>query len=362
MTRRPRALPRRSRLAAAGAVALTLVAAGAATNAGSAAGPDGPALRLGRPAAKAAAASVDITSSAKKVVSSTGHRLRVQVVTVQDSTGTHVEVTAETRNRSEQHTWTFRVPRSAVSISTKGTGRIHLTSTRSAGYAVVRLTASPHGGSTHTTCQGHTATRTRHLSLSGTLLLNTRSSGKHAWGKVGSAHRRLHFSTHSKVTWVKPASFDCSNIAPTFPCRSMLLWMASGDSSAEDFQLMAGENHAGGSLVAGLRSVPLAKPAGATRSDTNSASDSSRVTLTDNGGSVTMAAAFGQGTATMTSDVPESTVVQKCTTGTKKISVEFWPGTYTNGTPPLSVPEQVFGALSVPDGSAAGLYRITLMG
>jgi hypothetical protein len=74
-----------------------------------------------------------------------------------------------------------------------------------------------------------------------------------------------------------------------------------------------------------------------------------------------MAAAFRQGTATMTSDAPESTVVQKCLTG-KKISLEFWPGTYTNGAPPLSLPEQVFGALSIPDGSAAGLYRITLLG
>ena len=341
---------------------LTLVASGAATNAGNAAAPGISGMLGGQSAVKAAPASVDITSSATKVVSSTGRKLRVQVLTVQDSSGTRIEVTAETRDQAEQHTWSFQVPKSAVAISTKGIGRIHLTSKRSAGYATVWLTASPHGGFTHTTCQGNTATRTRHLSLSGTLRLNTRSSGKHAWGQVGSAHRRFRFSTHSKVTWVKPSSFTCSDNATTFPCRSTLLWMASGDSAAVNFQLMAGENHRGGSLVAGLRSVPLDKPTGAIRSDTNTMSDTSRVTFADNGGSVTMVATFRQGTATMTSDVPQSTVVQKCRTGTRKISVGFWPGSFTNGTPPLSVPEQIFGPLSVPDGSAAGLYRITLLG
>jgi hypothetical protein len=340
------------------AVALTaLVATGATTTAHAAGTPIAGALAP--PVSKSAHTTVTISSSTPKVVSSTGRRLRIQLLVFRTSDGTQIELTAETRNRAEQHQWSFKVPKRAVSVSAKGVSRIHLTSHRSGGYAVVSVKAGPHGRFNHSTCHGKTATRSRHVSLSGTFFLRTRSTGSRAWGSVGRAHRKLHFSANGTVLWTKPAAGNCSDSTTTFPCRSTLLWFTSG--GVDEFELMAGENKGTGSLVSGSRSVPLSKPAGATRSDSNTLPDGSQNTFTDNGGSVTMQAAFRAGTATMTSSVPVDRVVQRCASG-KKISIDFWPGTFTDGPVPIRVPEQIFGPLSVPDGSGAGLYRITLLG
>jgi hypothetical protein len=357
MLRRPHR-SRGLRLAAASGVALAATAMGAATTTAQATGtPITGALMP--PVSKSAHTTVTISSSAPKVVSSTGHKLRIQMLVFRTSDGTRIELTAETRNRAERHQWSFKVPRRAVSVSAEGSSRIHLTSPRSAGYAAVSVKAGPHGRFTHTTCHGKTATRTRHVSFSGTLFLHTRSRGSRAWGSVGNAHRKLHFSASGTVLWTRPAAGNCSDNTTTLPCRSTLLWFTSGGLG--EFELVAGENKGTGSLISGSRTVQLAKPAGATRTDSNTLPDGSQNTFTDNGGSVTVQTAFRAGTATMTSSVSVDTVVQRCASG-KKISIDFWPGTFTNGPVPIRVPEQIFGPHSVADGSGAGLYRITLLG
>ena len=226
MVRRTPLSRRRPRLAAAATVALSFVATCAATSTVYGA-PRDPAFttpRLGAPAAKASGASVNLASSSLKVVSSTGHKLRVRVFAFRSSTGTSIEVGVETRDLREQHAWTFKAPDSAVSLSAKGKGRIRLTSKRSGGFATISLRSSPVGRAVLSTCHKKTATKIRHVALSGTLRFKTRSDGKHAWGSVGSAHKAVHFSTKSKITWVKPAASNC----PTadFPCRNTFLWQA----------------------------------------------------------------------------------------------------------------------------------------
>ena len=163
-------------------------------------------------------------------MSTTGRHLRLRVLAFHSSSGTQIVVAVESRNQAEEHDWTFPAPDAALSLSAKGKGRIHLTSRRSAGYAIISLKASPSGRATVSRCQGKVATRTRHLSLSGTLLLRTRSTGKRAWGAVGSAHRKLRFSTRSKVTWVRDAAVGCPT--PSIACRSTFVWQASGGAPA----------------------------------------------------------------------------------------------------------------------------------
>jgi len=310
-------------------------------------------------ASERAGGSLYLTSTALEVVSSTGHRLRLQVSASRFGSDSRISVVAETRSRAEQHRWDFPVPRRAISLSDRGRGRIHLSSKRGGGHATLWLKVVPHGDSTYSKCHGKIATRTRRVTLTGTVLLHTGSHGKHAWGAVGSARRTWHFARHTKLTWTRSAADNCSGDLTTLPCRTTLLWLASGDP--EDFRLMAGENKGSGSLIEGEHSVALARPKGATRTDSSTRADASQASLTDNGSSVTMQAAFGAGTATMTSDTPQQTVVQRCAGG-KKISVAFWPGTYANGPTPIQVPEQIFGALTMPDGSGAGLYQITRTG
>src|SRR6185312_2024337 len=103
MVRRTPISRRRPRLAAAATVALSFVATCAATSTVYGA-PRDPAIttpRLGAPAAKASGGSVNLASSSLKVVSSTGHKLRVRVFAFRSSTGTSIEVGVETRDLRE---------------------------------------------------------------------------------------------------------------------------------------------------------------------------------------------------------------------------------------------------------------------
>jgi hypothetical protein len=316
-------------------------------------------LRLGVGTAKAAGGAVDVAVHPLKVVSSTGHKLRLLLHADTSGTAAQVGVGVETRDGAEEHDWTFTVPRSAVSVAADGSGRIRLSSQRSAGYATVSLRLSPQGSATHTTCQGRTATRTRHVSLSGIVLVHTKSTGKHAWGKAGSAHRTLHFSTRSKVTWTKAAASDCPT--PTLACRSAFLWQVSGGPFGV-INLLLSTNKGAHAQIGGIRSVPLDEPAGATRSDLvfrNSTTPNQLIVAGD--GSATMQGTFRGGTATLTSPNPPVTSIVKCRSGdrTGKVKVDDWSGAeFVNGAVPIHVPAQIFGGFSMADASPADFARI----
>jgi hypothetical protein len=268
-------------------------------------------------------------------------------------------VGVETRNRAEQHDWSFQVPESAVSVSAKGVGRIHLGSTRSGGYAEVSLKAVPHGPSVASTCQGRTATRTRHISLTGTVLLHTRSSGKHAWGTVGTAHRTLRFSTRSTVILQKPAASKCQDDTSSFPCRNTRFWEASGGVPPElDFFTSA--NKGAHAEIAGFRSVPLPRPSGATRTDIVSLPQPSANQLVAVPGSATMQARFRGGTVTMSSTQPAIKQTGRCGKGKKTITVRYWDSDLTNGAQPIVVPARIFGDFSTTDTTMGVFGRVTL--
>jgi hypothetical protein len=308
---------------------------------------------------RAAGASVNVTSSVLKVVSSTGHRLRIRLRAFQSDTSSQVDLQVETRDGAEEHDWSFDVPRSGVSISSKGTGRVRLTSGRSAGYATVSLKATPHGRAVLSTCHSKTASKTRHVSLSGTLRLSTRSTGRHAWGRVGSLHKKVHFSTHSSVTWIRPAASSCSET--TLPCRNTFAWQASSDVT-DELDFLTSVNKGAHARITGARFVNLPRPAGATRTDILNQPQSSpnQLIVNTTDGSATLQATFRGGTATLSAPQPATTQVLRCATGKKKISVDFWPAGFADGATPIRLPAQIFGAVSLQDNPAGAIYRITV--
>ncbi len=343
-------------------LALTALATGVALDTPYAAArgvTDGLRFGLGDPLPRAAGGQVDVTAHPLDVVSSTGHHLSVLLHAGKTGTAVQIGIGVETRDGAEEHDWNFSAPASAVSIAADGHGRIRLGSKRSAGLATVSLRLAPVGSATHTTCQGRTATRTRHVSLSGTLLLHTKSTGKHAWGSVGSAHRTLHFSTHSAVTWIRSVAQNCPT--PSLPCRNTFTWQVSGGPPGV-LQLMVSANKGAHAQIGGLRSVPLAEPAGATRSDLvfmRTGTPNQLIVAGD--GSATMQASLHGGTATLSSPSPAITSTQPCRAGRKKgkLSVEDWSGAvFTNGPVPIHVPAQIFGGFSMPDGSPADFARL----
>lgn len=337
-------------LASTGAVAGTAYAGFSGT-------PTSPA-DLARAPAKAGT-NLNLDSSALKVVSSTGHKLLVRVFAFRTSTGASVEVGLETRDQREQHAWTFKAPDSAVSLSASGKGRIRLTSKRSGGFATISLSSSPVGRAVLSTCHQKTATKTRHIALSGTLRFTSRSAGKHAWGSVGSAHKAVHFSTKSKITWVKPAASSCPT--PEFPCRTTFLWQAQSLLGGE-IDLFSSDNSGAHAEIAGGRLVTLAKPSGATRSDVVSLPQPipNQLIVDQTDGSATMQATFRGGTVTMSSPNAAITQTLPCGKGKKKIIAESWQGDVVNGATPIRVPAQIFGGFSTEDTPQAVFGRITV--
>jgi hypothetical protein len=355
MLRRTAEVPRRPRLAV-GAVGLALVAASVGTSAQAAVPLTG---GLAPTTSRSAGASVNVTSSVLKVVSSTGHKLRLRLRAFQSDTATQVDIQVETRDRAEEHDWTFQVPRSGVSFSGNGKGRVRLASGRSAGYATVWLRARPHGHAALSTCHRRTASKTRHVSLTGTLRLNTRSTGRRAWGRVGSAHKKVHFSTHSTVTWIRPASSDCS--VNSLPCRNTVAWQASSGVTQE-LDFLASVNKGAHATITGARFVNLPRPTGATRTDIVNRPQTSpnQLIVNTTDGSAMLQATFRGATATLTAPQPATTQVERCPSG-QRISVDFWPASFANGVTPIRIPAQVFGAVSLQDNPAGAIYRITLL-
>jgi hypothetical protein len=96
---------------------------------------------------------------------------------------TRVGITLKRLDGTEEHIWSFRLPRSASRLDARGAGTLKASSTRLSGYGVLSITSAPPGKRHLTTCApgiGTTATRT--VALTGRLQLATKSSGKHRWG------------------------------------------------------------------------------------------------------------------------------------------------------------------------------------
>ncbi|MGC4112448.1 MAG: hypothetical protein QM747_18905 [Nocardioides sp.] len=313
---------------------------------------------LGGANARGPATTVTIGSSVLQVVSSTGHKLRLRVLGLRNSSGSRVDIQVQSKDRTEEHDWTFPTSAQGVSVTGSGHGRVRLTSTKSHGYATVSLKVAPHGKPILSTCHRKAATKVRHVSLVGTLLLHTRSKGKHAWGNVGSTRQKVRFSTRSKVTWTRPAASNCPT--PEFPCRSTFLWQASGGPSGE-LDFLTSENVGAHATIGGIRFVNLTEPDQATRADILTLPQPTPNQLVVGGdGSATMQATFRGGTATLTAPNPALTQVERCGSGAKRISVESWSADYANGSTPIRLPARVFGAISIEDTPAGTFARVTV--
>jgi len=78
--------------------------------------------------------------------------------------------------------------------------------------------------------------------------------------------------------------------------------------------------------------------------------------------SATLQATYHGGTVTISSPQPAISDVERCGAGRKKISVDQWSGDVVNGTTPIIVPAQVFGAVSTADTPSAAFGRIRVLG
>jgi hypothetical protein len=193
---------------------------------------------------------------------------------------------------------------------------------------------------------------TRHVKVAAAISFDTGS----AWGDIGSYPSRTHFGRGSLRTQYGGA--PCPQPAPYPTCVSTLTWGAAAPSAvtlAGGWTRRHGKKH--GTLTA-QRLTFLTTPAEANRIDLVTTSAPAPA-LTDSHGNATLAVTtFGGravGSATLASTTAEHPYRVTCDTKHHHDLQTTWSdASYTNGSTPLVVHEQIEGKLTVPDSASDG--------
>lgn len=328
----------------------------------------GPAAAAATPHANPAVSQVRLSSKTETVKTSTGRRLRLQLVANQlpgsNAASDDVLVTLSDgpQDVGETHEWDFPVSASALKLTRSGQGWLQVPPQKILPYGIVKLTVTPSGKPKTDSCAGAATDRVQPVRLAGAFYFDTKSTGAHKWGVIGSKNvrKKFLFSGLGNVTWFYPepaGGTGCGSDDDTgLPCSGSLFW----DDPVGDVDL-SGVTVTGANLIEASRNVQLPTPVGASRADeltgigappvltttpdaANPASQDASLAVSGDTGAV--------GSATITSADPGQTQSLPCDGGTtgETASVSLWQGcTFTNGTTPLAVPAEIFGAISVPD-------------
>jgi hypothetical protein len=310
------------------------------------------------PAAPAAArpnatklASFTVSVALQTVKSSTHKTLRVFIGGSNSSDGGgNASFSVSAKGTSESHFWSFPLNGSSVAYN-PGTGKGSIkTGKQAKPYGTLDLTLKANGKKQVTNCHGLSSV-VQPVSVKGSWSFNTRSKGKHKWGKAGG-HGKLHGK--SSVSYTTGSSTQsCGGTG--FPCFAGTSWSAQHPVGTRSRTSISGSvsKH---SSVTGSRFVALAKPKGASRSDTVFTSDRHVKFSVKNGkATVKVGPDHGiSGSATLAaSQAGQPSSPFACGKGSKVEKTTRWQTPYKNGKAPLTVHEQIEGAIKVPDQSAS---------
>jgi hypothetical protein len=305
-------------------------------------------------------ATIVLQTGPTKVVSSTDHRLRVQL------TATHpvgyddhadqvaIAVLKGSSGSAETHRWSFDVPAAAWDVDATGAGTIDVPKSAIAPFGKVRLTVRAVGDPTTQSCNGTVRSQTQKVSVGGTVFFDTRSKGAHRWGTVGSKSKRFAFAAPSTlVTTDDLPATPCVGTGHA-PCLAQVVWSAASPKVNLEG---ANTSNTRGSLLA-TRTKHLASPANATRTDVLRATTRQLAVKTGAGGGAglaVVAAKRASGSAKLTA-AESSAFSAPCTKdGTDHTQTyTTWDADYTNGAKPLAAHAQVFGAIKLGDMKGPG--------
>jgi hypothetical protein len=316
------------------------------------------------PAAAAVMTDVALSSSLTAVTSSTSTKLDVDLYadksTPQGEPVTEsFETDLQTPTYTESHSWSLPIKAPAFTIATSDAGTLDLPAAATGPYGTVNLTITPIGPATRQSCDATDYSLTKPVRLSGTFFFNTNSGGPHKWGTVGSATTKFTFTAGSTVETTYGLGAVACAPPYSYPCTSGVTWDAA--NSSYSISLYGAATSATSGYVDGTRLVKLTTPTGATRYDyAYVTSPAPKLTLLAAGAAsvaVTSTAA-ASGSATLHSTKPATSYTSPCGSGMSEHVKDWSPATFTNGTPPLSVPEQIFGVISLtkPAGADFSIY------
>jgi hypothetical protein len=298
--------------------------------------------------------SVSLSSSFASVKSSTKQSLHVELEASNNpSTPANdtvmVELSKGALAGGEAHAWTFPISSSVLDVAASGAGSLKVPSRLISPFGSISLKIKPIGKIASKSCQGQVISKSERVALSGVFFFDSKSTGAHKWGTVGSK-KSFTFPATNTVTWLFSSSTSENCISTSAPCSQNLFWSAeAGGVSFDGFQTSTGST-----LRAG-RAVNLSKPKGAMRNDSN-VGLTTPPTVSNNGtqGNPTLTVsgdgAGVSGTATIAGSAPASTFNAPCGKGQTEIT-QLWSGSYSNGSPPLTVAEEIYGALTLPNGA-----------
>jgi hypothetical protein len=313
--------------------------------------------------------SVALESSQTAVTSSSAHKLRVQVtanqtqpqVAGQPSSGlVTVTLSTGTSDKSEFHEWSFPGADGALSVDSTGAGKLTMTNPQIAPFGKMNLTITPVGDPTTQSCDGTPRSQTQKVSLDGTFFFDSMSSGKNAWGTVGQKSKSFTFAATNTVTttYVNTNPTACLPDFGNLPCASSLFWQSTPNEGLSLSGVKVGTH---GSIFAS-RTTDLSAPAGAKRIDEAFAT-SKKLVLTTSGTAASLPVKSdtnSAGSAKLSAKKhgkPFSTNCKKAGKSRVETSTTWNNAKYKNGSKPLAVHEQIYGAIKIANNRAAQITR-----
>jgi hypothetical protein len=340
-----------------------LVAAGVVVSMAAVAAPAGATGTVGSAPTKAVLKDVSFNGTSTTVTSSSHTKLVVEVeASAEQGSAGSVSVELATPSFGESHDWSFQVPASAISIGA-GKGSIKVPAASIAPYGTVSLKFSSAGKARKHACSAANYDLEQKVKVTGTFYFDSRSSGKHKWGHVGSKTKKFAFRAGSEIDRTYGSGgFECENF--TEPCASG----TSFDAASPDFSVFIDGGSTGrhGSLSI-ERSTSLSAPAGAERNDFIEVAASAPKAKALGGGKerLTVSApkrGAASGSFTLTATGKGKASSQTCKAGKHKRheKVTTWESTnFTNGKKPISFHEAIFGPLTEATSTGNAGFTIT---
>ncbi|HTW18757.1 MAG TPA: hypothetical protein VME70_00925 [Mycobacteriales bacterium] len=311
--------------------------------------------------AKKAPSSIEVNSPTITIRTTAHHKLRLKIGGTDFVSNGHPDdspaaayVELRTPSGHEAHNWTFQLSSGSFTDHVaKSTGGFTTDASQIAPYGRIRLAFSPMGSGTTIHC-GKTTVVTRHVKVAAALSFVTGTS----WGDLGSFPSKTHFGRGTLRTQYGGA--PCPRPSPFVPCMSNLSWNSSQSpvTIAGGWTMRKGKKHG---EVSGVRLALLSTPAEAIRTDTV-VTTAPAPAYSDSGGIPTVAVTTygGQaaGSATLTSTTVEHPGKVTCDSKHHHDRQTTWStASYTNGTTPLTLHEQIEGPMTLPDSSSDGYIQ-----
>jgi hypothetical protein len=302
--------------------------------------------------ARPAAAQVDGFSFSPGLLhlkSSTHKALQVSVFVDQSLQSGHTfsnaDVTISTKGSPESHEWSFQLTNKSLKFN-PATGKGTLkTGKQLKPFGSLKLTFKAVGKPHVTKC--HTfKTVNQGAKSSGGFVFNTRSSGKHKWGKV-ARHGAL---AKGFITYETGPFASCGNTF-TPPCQSGISWSASKSQTTGVNETSFDGSIGKRSMLFATRNTSLNKPKNAIRSDTVNVADN-HMHFSVKGGKATVkvgGSGHVTGGATIAAPHSGSAFPLPCGKNGKTENTTSWQAAYKNAKSPLSIHEQIEGPLKLPN-------------